>query len=315
MLTVALITGRKNARFDWWFQSLARQKGVKRITQVVVIDFFSQPCDSWTRADALKRQTEIAGIAGASGFAKMLTISPPRPNIWGGPHRIMRQNWWHASAARNTAFALCRNPFIALTDDRCAIADGWLPAVRRAMAGNYVMAGSYEKHHGLRVKNGIVLGSEKQTAVDNRLAISNGRAVKGGGEWLYGCTFALPIAWAEKVNGFSEDYCDGTSMEDIIFGMCLTNAGYPIRFDPAARIIEDRTPSECTETYRREDKGVSPNDKSHKLLEVFSSSKVSLNSYSLADMRRDVLSGKPFPLPTASHIDWYDGKPHTDWDK
>lgn len=305
-LTVAYITARRNCRFDWLFQSLARQKGVKRITQIVIVDFYMQESDEWMGSDVDARFFSTQFHADAAGFGKIVTHVAPRPTIWAGPHRITKENWWHASAARNSAIALCENPWIAFLDDRCVLTPGWLPAIKHAMARKYIVAGSYEKHRGLVVKNGAVVSSEEITGRDNREEMAKGRIIKGNGSWLYGCTFALPIEWALKVNGFPEDYCDGISMEDIIFGMCLHNNGYPIRYDPSMLMIEDRTKEECTEVYRREDKGVSPNDKSHKLLEVFANSKTALNSFDLRKIRDDVLAGKPFPSPSASHVDWYD---------
>jgi glycosyltransferase involved in cell wall biosynthesis len=316
-LAIAYVTGRKNCRFDWLFSSLALQN-TKRITQIIVVDFYAQEHHDigWTRENVNERKNDLFGQAEKYGFVKFLTHAPVRPNIWQGPHRIMRENWWAASAARNTAMAHCRADWIAFLDDRCVLTGGWMPAIKRAIQHNYIAFGSYEKHHNLAVRNGTPLGNLEvtRTASDNREAICGGGIVKAEGHWCYGCTLALPLKWALKVNGFSEDYADGCSMEDILFGMTLQNSGFPMRYDPSMKIIEDRTPSECTEKYRREDKGVSPNDKSHKLLEVFANAKTSMNSYSLSAVRNDVLSGKPFPLPSASHIDWYDQKPHADWD-
>jgi hypothetical protein len=314
-LAIAYVTGRKNCRFDWFFDSLAHQN-TKRVTQIIVVDFYAQEHADlgWTREHVNERKNELFGAAERAGFSKHLVHTPVRPNIWQGPHRIMRENWWAASAARNTAIALCRTDWIAFLDDRCVLTPNWMPGIRRAIELNYCVFGGYEKRHGMNVKNGVIVEPGTVTGTDNRAGIANGKVVKVGGNWCYGCTLALPLKWALQVNGFAEDYCDGVSMEDIIFGMCLASNGFPMRYDPRMKMIEDRTPSECTEKYRREDKGVSPNDKSHKLLEVFANAKTSMNSYSLSAVRNDVLSGKPLPPPSASHIDWYDQKPHADWD-
>ena len=45
-----------------------------------------------------------------------------------------------------------------------------------------------------------------------------------GGGWLFGCTMALPLAWALEVNGFEEG-CDSLTGEDYIFGLMLDNSG------------------------------------------------------------------------------------------
>jgi glycosyltransferase involved in cell wall biosynthesis len=310
-LAIGYITGRREPKWEWFFDSLRRQNH-KRVTQIIIIDYFAQLVDDWGSEDVFQRKQRLRESAG--DLWPLVTWHEPRPNIWQGQHRIMRENWWAASAARNTAIALCRTDWIAFLDDRCVLTPNWMPGIRRAIELNYCVFGGYEKRHGMNVKNGVIVEPGTVTGTDNRAGIANGKVVKVGGNWCYGCTLALPLKWALEVNGFSEDYADGCSMEDILFGMTLQNSGFSMRYDPSMKIIEDRTPEQCTEKYRREDKGVSPNDKSHKLLEVFSNAKTSMNSYSLSAVRNDVLSGKPFPLPSASHIDWYDQKPHTDWD-
>lgn len=316
-LAIAYITGRKNCRFDWLLDSLARQN-TKRISQIIIVDYFAERGDSWTEADVIKRHLALNSHVSRvrlNGWTNINVLHvPPKPNIWGGPHRIMKEVWWHASAARNTALAYCKSDWITFLDDRCVIADGFMPGVKRAIQRGYAMFGAYEKRHGMVVRDGVIVEPGVVVGKDNREEIARGKILKVQGNWCYGCSITLPTAWAIRVNGFSEDYCDGCSMEDIIFGLCLANSGFKMCYDPTAKMIEDRTPSECTEKYRREDKGVSPNDKSHKLLEVFASAKESMNSYDIWDAKAEAAIGRPFPPPSASHIDWYDGKPHTNWD-
>jgi hypothetical protein len=308
-LAVAFHTSRRDPKFSWFFDSLAAQKGIHRVKQIIIVDFYAQVCDDWRENDVTRRLLEIVAAAKRAGLEQLVEIHPVKPTIWQGPYRITKENWWAASAVRNTSICFCKQEWLVMLDDRCVLQPGYLQAVKRAMSYKYVVAGSYQKRHNLVVEKGVIRGEGTVTGVDNRESLASSKIVKATGAWTYGCSIALPLEWALQVNGFAEDYCDGISMEDIILGMCLHNSGFPIRYDPSMRMIEDRTPSECTAVFRREDKGVSPNDKSHKLLEVFAKSKTSLNSFDIRQVRKDVLAGKPFPPPSANHHDWYDGNP------
>lgn len=309
MITVGYITGRKHPRFDWFLQSLARQPKRKLITQIVIVDFYAQAFEDWTQKDVESREVELFAIANQSDFKEMLTWVPPKPNIWAGPHRITKENWWHASAARNTAICLARGDWFACVDDRSVLMPGWLASIRNAIKYNYAVCGAYEKRIGMVVEDGVITTPGTVSGQDNRLPMADGKLVKANGNWWYGCTTALKTEWALKIGGYPEDHCDGISMEDVIFGQCCQYAGLDIRFDPSMMIVEDRSPQFLGKPFRREDKGVSPNDKSHQLLHVFANSTTTKNSFNIREVRDHVLAGNPFPLPTASHLDWYDGQP------
>lgn len=217
---------------------------------------------------------------------------------------------------------MCRTDWVSLIDDRSVLMPGYLDGIREAIAGNYIVCGAYEKRAAMTVENGIIKNAGVVTGIDSRLDYVNKHwkphnmksPYKAPGEWTYGCSITIPLEWALAVNGFSEDYCDGLGGEDYLFGLTLQNAGYPIRYDPRMKLIEDRTPELCGPTIHRCDKDVSPNDKSHKILEVFKGSKTSKNSYDLRELRAKVLAGEPWPPPSASKFDWYDGQPIADFD-
>ena len=185
----------------------------------------------------------------------------------------------------------------------------WMEAVRRAMVGEYAVCGSYEKRSGMTVENGVIVNAGIVTGKDNRDSGSQDVRQANGGYW-YGCTTALPLEWALNVNGY-EELLDGMSFEDIPFGMMLNNNGYPIRYDPTMKLIEDRTPGELGPVMRREDKGVSPNDKSHAALKRFGVAKSADNfGWNLRDIRARLERGAGFPVPDPEFIwrDWYDGQ-------
>lgn len=233
----------------------------------------------------------------------------PKPTIWQGEARITKEDWWAVSNARNTGICLCRTEWIAFLDDRCVLMPTWLQAIRNAMEGSYAVCGTYEKRHNMTVENGVIKNGGIVTGRDNR---DNGREPfprnVDGGYW-YGCTNALPLEWALNIGGFPEDKCDGLSFEDIPFGMLLRNNAYPIKFDPTMKMIEDRTPEKLGPVMKRSDYGVSPNDKSHEVLKIFRQAKTSLNSWPIRDVREKVLRGEPFPPPSASHNEWFTGRP------
>jgi len=288
-LTIAYISNREQCHLNWFSQSLRMEGGEKNI--------------------------RIFCVGNSAEFPNVNRITP-KPSIWSGESRLTKENWWSKSNSLNTALALCETEWFCQLDDRCVLMRGWLDAIKQAMDGNYIVCGAYEKRTAMTVENGviknagIVIGKDDREQYCETYYKPNGMkppypAARG---WLYGCSVAYPLEWALQVNGYPEDYCDSLGMEDVVFGMMLQNAGYPMKYDPRMKIIEDRTPSEIGPATPRTDKGKSPADKSHKILEIFKESKTSLNSFDLRTMRKSVLSGNPFPKPSASNRDWYDGQ-------
>lgn len=239
---------------------------------------------------------------------------PPKPTVWQGPHRLTKADWWAASNARNTALCLCDTEWIAFVDDRSVLVGGWMEALEAAMAGNYAVCGPYQKRHSMTVEGGIIKHGGIITGEDNRVeyvkkywsALENPYPCPGS--WWYGCSTALPLEWALQVNGYDET-CDGLSGEDYVFGTMLQNNGYPIRFDVRMGIIEDRTPAKLGPVMKREDKGVSPNDKSHALLDMLKDLKRARHPWDLRQIRAHLRTGLGWPRPTWPTKDWYDGQP------
>ncbi len=204
----------------------------------------------------------------------------------------------------NTAIILCETDWIAFVDDRCVLAPEWLQCVKDAMEGNYAVVGSYEKRANMKVENGVITDIGEDLGQDTRT--QHGKPVPTR-DW-YGGSCALPLEWCLQVNGFSEDICDSLGLEDAMFGVTLCNNGLPIKFDSRMRIIEDRTQGEIEGALKRSDKGVSPADKSHAIVTQFMRATNSMNSFDIRYIREQVMAGRGFPMPTASHQDWYDGQ-------
>lgn len=293
-LTIAFITSRAEPKFEWFVDSLSRQVRSEKLELIVVSSYLQHT------------ENPLYFSACMQDFPAT-TITVPKPSIWQGQHRITKQDWWAKSNALNTAICLCRTEWIAFVDDRCVLGNKWIEAVKRAMDGNYAVCGAYEKRINMSVNNGKIVHTGTVIGKDPRLGRKSYH-LTASYDW-FGCTNALPLEWALKVNGYPEDYCDGMRYEDTTFGRLLANNKFPIHYDQEMMVIEDRTPGLIGPDIRGEDWGKSPMDASHKLVELFDAAKDSKNSFNLRAMRDSVQAGNPFPLPTAAHTHWFTGKP------
>lgn len=297
-LTICFITARYKPHLMWFLDSLRLQlQPQDKLTVVVVM--------SYIEGDEIREEQWHPQI--------LVRFTRPKPTVWQGPERLTKANWWAASNSRNTGICLCKTDWIAFQDDRSVLMPGWLDAIRQAMAGGYGVFGSYQKRTGVEVKGGVITHAGIVTGEDSRLAyIKEHRAdnapTPAPGEWAFGCTLALPLEWCLKVNGYDET-CDGLSMEDIIFGFQASNNGFQFQFDRRMAIVEDRTVDQLSKPMKREDKGVSPNDKSHALLAMLKDLKQARHNLDLREIRRTMLTGGKWPPATGAAVDWYDGQP------
>jgi Glycosyl transferase family 2 len=288
-LTLVTITGRPEHQWRWMTDSLMRQ--------------LTSDCDGKiTLRLILSDGKAYPGIGNCCG---------PKPSLWQGPHRVTAEDWWAASNARNTGICLADTEWIVFLDDRTVLAPTWLQAVKDAMEGNYIMLGAYEKRRDMLVEDGRIVEPGTRLSLDNRWQHMEAQQLPNpfpcDGGWFYGCCIAMPLAWALDVGGF-EEAMDGMGFEDQITGMMYHNAGYPMKYDMRAFCIQDRTPGQTGKVYRREDKGISPNDKSHRALEIFGKAKNTSNRHRLLQSRAAVQRGEPFPVLLGPREDWWDGE-------
>lgn len=286
-LTIAYVTSRREPKIEWFLDSFARQLMAGEKANLIVVSACAECPVSYAYTDF---------------FDKVVTTNP-KPNIWQGPHRITKQDWWAKSNALNTAIALCQTEYIAFCDDRAVLGNHWMQSIRLAQDSDYAVVGSYEKRAGMKVENGIITDFGELLGEDHRQPQDRLIRTKD----FYGGSSAMPLEFALGINGFPE-LADGLGSEDSLFGLTLYNAGYDLCYDGRMRLIEDRTPSEITDVMKRADKGVSPNDKSHSLLNKFLGAKDSLNDYSLRELRDKILAGEPWPIPVGPTTDWFDGE-------
>lgn len=293
-LTIAFVTAREHPCFEWFTDSLLPQIPTGAQIDVIRVDHYCREPE---------KGYHLMGEKGGIVFVQRV---PPKPNVWSGPHRLTPQDCWSKASDLNTAICLCTTDWISFIDDRCVLGSKSLVAIQDAMVGGYAVCGSYEKRIGMQVVNGKITVDGQVIGRDPRNPNNQIREPQTtfGAGW-FGCCNALPLEWCLKVNGFPE-ICDGMRYEDTSFGHLLGRNGLGAAFDPRLMVMQDRTGGNPTPLGK--DKGQSPRDKSHALLEKMGDSKISLNPFDIRAMRNNVLAGQAFPIPTEPKTDWYDGQ-------
>lgn len=313
-VTFAYMTSRKDCRFEWWADSLKRELGGSfGDHQIIVVDFWSQPMvkDGWKLSDVVARTRYFMQHCDAPN----LLVTAPKPNVWQGQYRLPKDNWFAACNARNTAFILCQNDYIVFSDDLSVILPGWWKTILEDTRPNTIVCGAYQKVNKLVVENGNVVSFEDSPhGHDNRERHLEGRPpgpFECGGNWMFGCSFAMPIEAALAVNGYDEN-CGSLSFEDVIFGVRLMNAGYQFVYDPRMKTLESEELHAQGPVMKRTDKGQSPKDKSHAILSMAMHSKWAPNYFGeggLRAVRERVLDGADLPMQQVPQHDWWDGQP------
>lgn len=299
MLTLAYMTGRKDSKIDWFWDSLKRQ-GIP--DRVVIVDrhFEKDHPTFWKSMDL-------------SGCEVVHTA--PKPTVWQGKHRLTKEEYFAAANARNTAICYALDGHIAFVDDLSVLLPGWLDCVRQSMAENYIALGAYKKVKKLVVENGEVKSFEEfPGGVDSRLRSATGDQTSCGGSWLFGCSFAMPVEAYLSVNG-SDENCDSTGLgsEDYCLGIRIGNTNkYSFRYDRRMMTYESEEHHHIEAPLKRMDKGVSPNDKSHAILNAVMGSTWAPNYFGdggLRALREKILNGEDFPVTQIPAHDWYDKQP------
>ncbi len=283
-LTIAIMAGRAQPRVDWILDDLVYQLHEGDVVDLIVVDGCYE--HELARDHLYKGDAELA-----------IRCVRPKPTIWQGPHRVTSIDFWGKSSAANTALVLARHGYVAFIDDCCHLAPTWLETVRRGAREHRIIAGSYSK-----IERG-------QITRDTRLEIAPRGKIDCGGAWLYGGTFALPLAVALSVNGFEEG-CDGQGGEDCIFGLMLANAGHRIDYVPEMAIVQERPIDEISDGSGGAFPRRNQVDRTRAALARFGKAKRTEHTPDLAALRRELAAGGAFqvPDPAGDHRDWYDGE-------
>ena len=305
-LTIGFITARHKPEQGWFLDSLLPQiKDDDRI-EVIVCDLHYQGTDRFQHGKIEMVHTE------------------PKPNPFGGRHRLTKDHWWAKPSQINTVVCMAKYDFLGFTDDRSVVSSHWLDSIKEAHINSYIVAGAYEKRHNMKVEHGVIVDRGTEDGTDRRSPFGKDhREVAASyipkpcsGNWLFGCTYALPLEAMLTVNG-SDERLDGTSFEDCILGCNLKNYGYHLAYDPRMKVTQDRTPSECGPAIRRSSKEKHPHDttdKCHHALREFASKKKAEHGYDLRQMRHNIQLGGQWTPVNPEAKDWFDGMPIKEFD-
>lgn len=300
--TISYITNRLEPKFEWFCGSLARQGG--GAIGVNVIDY---------HAEKPNRRHEIAAIAGKYGITLSKHV-PPKPTVWQGKHKLTKQDYFAASNASNTAIALCPTEWIAFVDDLSVLMPGWLDRVKVATQRSEITCGAYRKVLELQVENGEVTHYVNHPqGNDIRLDQTGPNVVTPcGGSWFFGCSFVAPVEALLTINGFDEDV-DSMGYQDCLAGLMLGSNGYRFVYDSGMMTWEsEELHFQPGNRFIRWDPGISPEDKSHKILELHAAGRTKAPNYfgpeGLRGLRNRILAGEDFPVVQVPDREWFTGK-------
>ncbi len=305
-LTIAYITARRDPKFRWWCDSLARETGGDYTgIRVVVIDFFAEALkheDGWTADMAAVRREEFREACKCPD----LVHSAPIWNPWQGPHRLTRENWFAKADYLNAAACLTPGEWMVSCDDLSVLMPGWLAAVREATERRgFVTCGAYRKVECLAVLRGNVVGFREREGgadigVDPRFKHTNAEAPirRCAGGWMFGCSFVAPMDAILKVNGWPQ-LSNGLGFEDTPTGAMIERVGYQFCYDRRMMTWESEEDHHTGKQMVRSDYGQSPEDKSHAFLAMMNAASRNENLFGpegLAGVRQRVLAGEPLPV-------------------
>jgi hypothetical protein len=294
-LTIAYCSSRKEPKFQWFLDSLRREcknswDGIK----VVVVSLHELP------------------IHLILNVPLSLIVVPPKPNVWQGKFALTKEPWFAAANSRNTALCLAPDGYIAYADDLSVLLPGWLDRVKAAIDGQYIVCGSYQKVKDLVVENGEVKSfTEFEAGKDTRQKFTLSPLHPCVGGWLYGCSCAMPVEALLKIGGWPE-FCDGLGFEDCVCGVALKNANdYPMFYDSKMMTYESEELHHVEPALKKTDKGISPDDKSHRAINIVQNGQKFFDNYYKGGIRTErerVLRGEPFEIRNNPQHCWYDGQ-------
>ena len=311
-LTIAYNTARRNPRFEWFAASLLREihaNPLRENLRLVIVDF-------WQDQRNLPIPEALWGQ-----FGLEIKHVLPKPNVWQGRHRLTPIDYFNAANSRNTALCLAPDGWLACMDDLSFLMPGWLAAVKEAMAGDYICCGAYRKVKNLTIADGELVSYDAAMALRDGKPFDTGRDGRWGagldthavpvhgGEWFFGCSCLAPVEALLAVNGWCEDLTGGLGFEDSPTGIVLARNGFAMKYDRRMLTYESEEAHHEEPPMRRDDQGVSPHDKSHRVVDLARQLKRFDNGFDLRAIRGAVLAGGDFPVPTEPTREWFTGKP------
>jgi len=294
-LSICYCTSRKDPKIEWFLDSLRHEcrenyEGIK----IVVVTLHQETF--WVDGDIPPHFVSLS----------------PKPNVFQGQYRLTKEDWFAAANARNTALCLAPDGYIAFVDDLSVLLPGWLDRVKAAMEGGYIVCGSYQKVKDLVVENGEIKSfTNYPQGHDSRARFATSDLHPCTGGWLFGCSCAMPVEALLTIGGWTE-IADGLGSEDYLTGLTLQNAGFKFFYDRKMMTYESEELHHAEPCLGRTDKGKSPDDKSHRALNIVLSGQKFFDNYYAGGIRAErerVLRGEPFIVRNNPQHDWYDGQP------
>lgn len=304
-LSIAYFTSRKNPLIEMFFDSLDRElAGDYTDKRIIVVDF-------WAEEEG--RKEYIASKAN-DDQRKVLVHVPPKPSVFQGKFRIMKDHWWDAAGVRNTALCLAPDGYLAHFDDLSVLLPGYGNQMRLAMTKpDVITLGAYQKVKKLNVVNGDIISFEKYDGgMDHRYGYGRDHdPLPCSGQWLYGCSLIGHTEAFLSTGGWPEAISGALSMEDVLQGIMMEKKGYKFQYDRSMMTYESEEHHTSDFVIKRSDYGISPNDKSHAALRIIQQGNGFHPNYfdkdGIRGLRQRVLAGDPFPIMQHPRHDWYTG--------
>lgn len=306
-LTIAYVTSRREPHIEWFFESLDRQLSNGYSCKIIVVD----------RYHDTRGKYNLPGIKSLHSNKISVDHVAPKPNVWSGEFRLTTKDYFSVANARNTAAALCKTNWIAYVDDLSVLGPDWLKSAELAIAGNYIALGSYQKVRGLKVKDGKAVDFVTfEGGMDSRRLLVTEDLTQCAGGWMFGCSVVMPMSALHAINGWPEALCDSMGGEDYMTGIVLQNAGYTLKYDRRLFTYESEEDHHTEPPMVRWDPGTSPNDKSHRALDVAKCStrfEQDFCGLSFGDLHwllsSSAILQPKFPIPKNPLNEWYSGTP------
>lgn len=225
MITLALITSRRENLIGMTFETIGRQVGNEPI-QFIVVDRYAE--------DEGRREWLKMELAQSGAQFSVQHVSP-KPSPWSGPHRLTREEFFTPSNYRNTAICYAKGESIIFLDDLTAAAYLWFETAKQILGSWGVIGlGAYRKVKRLRLEgDGVIKFDDHPSGHDSRWSYGkDDTGVPSPPGFLFGCSIAAPLEAFLEINGWDER-CDamGLGSEDTMAGLMLARRGLTLIYD------------------------------------------------------------------------------------
>lgn len=232
-LSIVMCTKRREPKFDWFADGLARSfNEYPHIPfEVIVVDGCLWPTLDTNDGTRYRRESLESAVRGRFSYRHV----EPKPNPWQGPYKKTQADKYALCNARNTGIAFARGSHFVLVDDCTVVGERWLYWHWEAARRSIVACGSFTSYNTAVVKNGVVESNDLHPSGTD----SRGTAMrKGYGAWCWGLNVSYPVEALLNINGFDEKYDGAGGSEDCDLGVRLERYGIPIIYFPDCMIYQ-----------------------------------------------------------------------------